>query len=61
METQKRTVAKAVTFRLVALLVTIPFTGFKVALSLQIILFILYYLHERVWLRVEWGKSQTSL
>jgi uncharacterized membrane protein len=56
MESQKRTVAKAVTFRLVALLVTVPITGFKVALSLQIILFILYYVHERMWLRVEWGR-----
>lgn len=61
-----RSTVKAVTWRILATLTTIIlvyiFTG-KIVLALQIgfieviAKLIIYYLHERVWNRVEWGRA----
>ena len=56
METRLRTIARAVTFRLIALAITIPIVGLKIAIGIQLILLVAYYFHERLWMRVEWGK-----
>jgi uncharacterized membrane protein len=56
MESKLRTLVKSLSFRIVALLITAPIIGFNLALGIQIILFFAYYLHERVWLKINWGK-----
>ena len=57
METKTRTIARAITFRLIALAITIPIVGLKIAVGIQLILLVAYYFHERLWMRVEWGRE----
>jgi len=63
-ETQKRTIVRAISYRLTAWVFTIFWTwlftgdiakstGF--ATLLHILLTVDYYIHERIWLRVRWG------
>ena len=65
METKTRTITRMTTYRLTAWLFTIFWTylftgdinnatGF--ATALHILLSIDYYIHERVWLKIKWGK-----
>lgn len=64
-ETKKRTIARMVSYRLTAWLFTILWTymftgnlgqatGFSTLLHL--LLSVDYYIHERVWLKIKWGK-----
>jgi uncharacterized membrane protein len=66
---KKRSLAKSLTWRLIAVISTFvigyAMTGslsFAASLTIvsNIINFILYYIHERVWLKVNWGKSKVS-
>ena len=65
-ETKKRTVVRMLTYRLTAWLFTIFWTylftgnlgeatGF--ATVLHILLSVDYYIHERIWLKIKWGKQ----
>ena len=63
-ESRKRSIAKTITFRIVATLTTfilvLIFTNeIKIALGLSIVEFfskiIVYYVHERIWTKVRWG------
>ncbi|MEO2050414.1 MAG: DUF2061 domain-containing protein [Allomuricauda sp.] len=63
----KRHLAKTITWRLVGTLDTIllswvitgnPFTGLKIGLAEVISKMVLYYLHERAWIRVNIRNSQ---
>lgn len=65
METKKRTVARMISYRITAWLFTIFYTwlftgsigqatGF--ATVLHILLSVDYYIHERVWLKIKWGR-----
>lgn len=67
METRKRTIARMVSYRITAWSFTIFYTwlftgsigqatGF--ATLLHILLSIDYYIHERVWLNIKWGKKE---
>ena len=64
-ETKTRTVVRMLTYRITAWLFTIFWTylftddvevatGF--ATVLHILLSIDYYIHERIWLRIKWGR-----
>lgn len=69
MDTHKRSIAKAVSWRIIATIVTMAlvliFTGslalagtvgfFDVVLKL-----IIYYLHERSWSKISWGVGDAS-
>jgi adenylylsulfate kinase len=64
--TKRRSLAKSITWRLIAIAVTFivgyVMTGswqFAVSLSLisNLINFVLYYIHERFWLKVNWGRK----
>jgi len=57
METKTRTIIRAITFRLIALAITIPIVGLKIAIGIQLILLVAYYFHERLWMKVEWGRT----
>ncbi len=63
-ETHKRTLARMVSYRLTAWLLTIVFTfaysgnlgpATTFATFLHVLLSLDYYVHERLWLRVKWG------
>lgn len=56
-ELHKRTVVRALTYRIVALLITALWTGLGNAVIIHIILTAVHYIHERVWLKIKWGKS----
>lgn len=56
METHKRTLARTVSYRVIATLITAYFTGLTTAVLLHILLTLVHYLMERVWLKIEWGK-----
>jgi len=65
MESHKRTLARSITYRLSAWMLTILLsymytgnlsesTGFSTFLHL--ILSLDYYIHERIWMKISWGK-----
>jgi uncharacterized membrane protein len=65
-ETHKRTIARMISYRITAWLFTIFYTylftgsiaqatGF--ATILHILLSLDYYIHERIWLKIKWGKT----
>ena len=65
-ETHLRTFTRSVSYRLSAIFFTIIYTylftgdlanstGF--AIVLHLLLSIDYYIHERIWLKIEWGKK----
>lgn len=56
-ETHKRTILKSITWRLVATAVTAYWTGLSGAIIINIWMTAAYYFHERVWLKIKWGRS----
>lgn len=56
METHKRTLSRALSWRITATAVTAVFTGLEGAIIINVIMTFVHYLHERVWLKVNWGK-----
>lgn len=67
--TKKRSLAKSLTWRVIAIISTFvigyAMTGswsFAASLTVvsNVINFVLYYIHERVWLGVEWGKKSNA-
>ena len=65
-ETKKRTVVRMTTYRVSAWLLSIPITywltgDLREAIGgstvLHVVLSIDYYVHERIWLTVKWGRS----
>lgn len=65
-QSQKRHIAKTITWRIVGTLDTIalswfitgnPWTGFKIGLAEVFTKMVLYYLHERVWFNSNLSKS----
>jgi len=55
MEFHKRTITRTISWRIIATLLTIPFTGLSTAILLHILLTIVHYIHERIWLKIKWG------
>ena len=67
METHRRTIARMISYRITALLLTIPLTylltgnwetAFSGSVFLHIVLTLDYYVHERIWLKIKWGKIE---
>jgi uncharacterized membrane protein len=67
MVSKKRSLAKSLTWRVIAVISTFvigyAMTGswsFALSLTLvsNIINFVLYYIHERLWLQVKWGTKE---
>jgi uncharacterized membrane protein len=57
-ETHKRTIARAVCWRIVATAITAAYTGIGGAIIINIWMTLAHYIHERLWLRVNWGRRQ---
>ena len=56
METHKRTLLRAITWRVVATLVTAAFTGLSGAIIINAVMTLAHYIHERIWLKITWGR-----
>ena len=56
MESKKRTIARTLTYRIIALLITAIWTGLGNAILIHIILTLIHYILERTWLKIKWGK-----
>jgi len=55
METKKRTVIRTISYRIIALLITAIWTGLNNAILIHIILTVVHYVMERIWLKIKWG------
>ena len=65
-ETKTRTVVRTITYRLSAWLLTIAVTywilgNLREAVGsstlIHLVLSVDYYVHERIWLRIKWGRN----
>lgn len=56
-EQHKRTLVRAVSWRIVATLVTAAFTGISGAIIINVWMTLAHYIHERLWLRWKWGLT----
>lgn len=59
-ETHKRTLTRAVTWRITATAITAVWTGIEGAIVINIFMTVAHYIHERTWLRVAWGKLSSN-
>ena len=55
-ETHTRTVARILSYRIIAMLITALWTGLGNAVIIHIVLAIVHYVMERVWLKINWGR-----
>ena len=55
-ETHARTVARTISYRIIAMLITAVWTGLGNAVIIHIVLAAVHYIMERVWLKIKWGK-----
>jgi hypothetical protein len=56
-ESHRRTIVRAITWRIVATLVTAIWTGLSGAIVINIFMTIAHYVHERLWLKLKWGTE----
>lgn len=57
-ETHKRTLTRTISYRIIALLITALWTGLSAAVAIHLVLTIVHYVHERIWLKIGWGKIE---
>ena len=55
-ETHTRTVARTMSYRIIAMLITALWTGLGNAVIIHIVLAAVHYVMERVWLKINWGR-----
>jgi uncharacterized membrane protein len=55
-ETHTRTVARTISYRIIAMLITALWTGLGNAVIIHLVLAIVHYVMERVWLKINWGR-----
>jgi uncharacterized membrane protein len=57
-ESHIRTIVRTLTYRFLALVITALWTGLGDAVLIHIVLAVLQYITERVWLKIKWGTSE---
>jgi uncharacterized membrane protein len=57
-ELRKRTLVRAISYRIIALLITAIWTGLSDAVVIHIILTAVHYGLERIWLKIKWGRIE---
>lgn len=57
MELHKRTLTRAITWRITATLITAVWTGIQGAIVINIFMTLAHYIHERLWLKINWGRE----
>jgi uncharacterized membrane protein len=55
-ETHTRTIVRTISYRITALLITSIWTGLGDAVAIHIVLAVVQYVIERLWLKINWGK-----
>jgi hypothetical protein len=55
-ETHTRTVARTISYRIIAMLITALWTGLGNAVIIHVVLAAVHYVIERVWLKIKWGR-----
>jgi len=55
-ETHARTVARTISYRIIAMLITALWTGLGNAVIIHIVLTMVHYVMERAWLKIKWGR-----
>jgi hypothetical protein len=55
METHIRTIARTLSYRITAIIITALWTGLGESIEIHIALAILQYVLERLWLKIKWG------
>lgn len=55
-ETHTRTVARTISYRIIAMLITALWTGLGNAVIIHIVLAAVHYVMERAWLKIKWGR-----
>jgi uncharacterized membrane protein len=58
MEIKKRTIIRTISYRIIALLITAIWTGLNNAILIHIILTVVHYVMERIWLKIKWGLKK---
>ena len=56
-ETHKRTIVRAITYRIAATLATATISGLQNAIAINLLLLVVYYINERIWLKSDWGTK----
>lgn len=56
-ETHKRSIVKSITWRVIATLIAAWWVGFEIAIIMNIVQTIAYYIHERLWVHIDWGRK----
>ncbi|MGB2599028.1 MAG: DUF2061 domain-containing protein [Candidatus Omnitrophota bacterium] len=65
MDTRLRSIGKSVTWRIISIVVLVTVTYLitgdikkttGITVVFQVILAVLYYLHERIWAKASWGR-----
>ena len=56
-ESHKRSWAKAIAWRIIATLIALVFVDLTAAIALNIIQTLAYYVHERLWIKIPWGRE----
>ena len=59
-ETHVRTLVRTVAYRITALIITAFWTGLSDAVAIHIVLAAVQYAMERIWLKIKWGKIESS-
>ena len=54
-ELHKRTIVRAISWRIVATAVTAAYTGISGAIIINVWMTLAHYIHERAWLKLNWG------
>ena len=57
-ELHRRTWARTLSYRITALLITAVWTGLSDAVAIHIVLAVVQYIMERLWLKIKWGKIE---
>jgi uncharacterized membrane protein len=55
-ETHTRTVARTISYRIIAMLITALWTGLGNAVIIHVVLAAVHYVMERIWLKIKWGR-----
>lgn len=55
MEQHKRTIARAFSWRVTATIATAVWIGIESAIAMNIAMTVLHFVHERIWLQINWG------
>lgn len=56
-ETHLRTLARTLCYRVTALLITALWTGLSDAILIHVVLHLVQYVTERIWLKIKWGTQ----